>query len=176
MISRDAGAYRGQYVVGDGLDWPYKATSWQPLMTCFSRWVREVKDDLDTPDLWAGLQREASLLRGAYAEAGDNTPFTGQEREEIVWRLRELESEVAQTCTLQERQVEDFHAKIDYLVEAAGRVGRIDWLNLCLLPNHRRPARACTLHLPSPSEMPAGYRSPLWARLPEVANRVTLGG
>jgi hypothetical protein len=131
MIRRDASLYyAGRYVVGDGLDSPYDPSSWQHLMTRFSRWISEVKDDLDTPDLWAELQREADLLRGASTEARDNAPFTQQEQEEIERRLRELESQVAQTCTLPERDVENLHAKIDYLVEAAGRVGRIDWRNL----------------------------------------------
>jgi len=131
MIRRDAGVfYRGRCGVGDEVDLPYEASSWRFLLTRFSRWVNEVKIDLNTPDLWAELQREADLLRGASTEARDNAPFTQQEQQEIERRLRELESEVAQTCSIPEREVEDLHAKIDYLVEAAGRVGRIDWRNI----------------------------------------------
>ena len=74
-IGGDARLYRGRCIVGDGIDWPYEH-GWQALMTRFSRWVRDVKNDLDTPDLWAELRREADLLRGAPTEAGDNTPFT----------------------------------------------------------------------------------------------------
>jgi len=130
IIGGNAGHYRGHSVVGDGMEWSYEVYSWQTVMTRFSRWVSEVKNDLETPDLWAELRKEAELLRGAYTEAGDNAPFTLPEQEEIERRLRELESQVAQTCTLRGPEVEDLHAKIDYLVEAARRVGRIDWLNL----------------------------------------------
>jgi len=75
-------------------------------MTRCSGWVSEVKNDLDTPDLWAELWRQADLLRGAYTEAGDNTPFTRQEQEEIERRLRELEAQVMQTSSFPERKVE----------------------------------------------------------------------
>jgi hypothetical protein len=130
IIGGDAGDYRGHSVVGDGVEWPYEVYSWHSLMTRFSRWVSEVKTDLDTPDLWAELRSETDLLRSAHTGAGDNTPFTRQEQKEIELRLRELEAQVAQTCSLPEREVENLNAKIDYLVKAAGRVGRIDWRNL----------------------------------------------
>jgi hypothetical protein len=31
-------------------------------MTRFKRWINEVKEDLNTPELWAELQRDAQLL------------------------------------------------------------------------------------------------------------------
>jgi hypothetical protein len=61
VIGGNAGHYIGNYVVGDGVNWPYEVYSWEPVMSRFSRWVKEVKDDVDTPDLWAELQRDASL-------------------------------------------------------------------------------------------------------------------
>jgi hypothetical protein len=130
VFGGNAGHYVGRSVVGDAIDWPYEAYSWQSLITRFSRWVKDVKDDLDTPDLWAELQRDARLLGGVFGEANENTPFTSEEQKDIEQRLREVEAHVRGTYSLSEREMEILHTKIDYLVGAAGRFGRIDWLNI----------------------------------------------
>jgi hypothetical protein len=62
IVRREAGYYVGQSVVGDGHVWPYSPCSWQTLIPQVSRWLEEVKHDLNTPDLWAELRREAELL------------------------------------------------------------------------------------------------------------------
>jgi hypothetical protein len=129
VFGGNAGHYVGRYVVGDGIDWPYEVYSWQTLMTRFSGWVKDVRGDLDTPDLWAELQRDAGLLGGVSGEANENTPFTSEEQKDIEQRLREMEAHVRRTCSLPEPEMENLHTKIDYLVDAAGRLGRIDWRN-----------------------------------------------
>ncbi|MFZ0592832.1 MAG: hypothetical protein WAM39_20395 [Bryobacteraceae bacterium] len=129
VIGGNAGHYVGRYVVGDAIvDWPYEVYSWESFMTRFGRWARDVKGDLDTPDLWAELQRGAGLLGGVSGEANENTPFTSEEQKGIQRRLREMEAHV-RSHSLPEPEMEILHTKIDYLVDAAGRLGRIDWGN-----------------------------------------------
>jgi hypothetical protein len=73
----DPSHYVGRYVVGDGPDWPFEAYSWQAVIPRISRWLGEVKDDLETPDLWAELERDARLIFGAASDdLAANTPFT----------------------------------------------------------------------------------------------------
>jgi hypothetical protein len=129
IFGGDALHYVGRYLVGDGPDWPYDVYSWEALMTRFSRWLREVKLDLDMPDLWAELQDEAKMLGGTPGEANENTPFTREEQKDIEQRLREVEARVTRTYSLPEPERGILNAKIDYLVDAAGRLGRIDWRN-----------------------------------------------
>jgi hypothetical protein len=94
-----------------------------------SEWLEEVKRDLATPDLWAELQGEAELLGGAFDKATKNTPFTREEQNDIEQRLREVEGHVRRTYSLPEPKMKILNAKIDYLVDAAGHLGRIDWRN-----------------------------------------------
>jgi hypothetical protein len=129
IFGRDATRYVTRYVVGDGPDWPSDVYSWEALVTRISAWLKEVRVDLDTPDLWAELRREADLLGGASRDANENTPFTLEEQKDIERRLREVERHVRRTYSLPEPQMEILSAKIDYLVDAAGRLGRIDWRN-----------------------------------------------
>jgi hypothetical protein len=126
----DDGHYVGRYVAGDLPDWPYEEYSWETLMTRVSSWLRDVKLDLDTPDLWAEMQGEAELLGGTSGEANDNTPFTPEEQKEIELRLREVEQRVKEAYSLSAEQMTALNVKIDYLVDAVGRLGRNDWRNI----------------------------------------------
>jgi len=127
FIGGDASHYHGSYVVGDATAWPYDAYSWQNVMQRLSRWLEDAKRDLDMPDLWAGLQREAKLLGVASNETVANTPFTQDEQKVITAQLGELAASVKHDYSLSEAQAEVLDEKIDLLVEAAGRVGRKDW-------------------------------------------------
>ncbi len=127
VVGGNAGHYIGRYAAGDATAWPYDSYSWQNLMTRISRWLEDVKRDLETPDLWAELQREAELLGDASNEVTNNTPFTPDEQKEIVERLREMAGYVRHTYSLSEEQMRVLGAKIDYLIDAAGRLGRTDW-------------------------------------------------
>jgi hypothetical protein len=59
-------------------------------MPRISWWLEEVKQDLDTPDLWAELKREAQLLGADSSVVTENTAFTVDEQREIARRLKEL--------------------------------------------------------------------------------------
>ena len=90
IVRSEIGYYVGQYLVGDGVVWPTNPTSWQTLMPRISRWLEEVKQDLDTPDLWAELKREAQLLGADSSVVTENTAFTVDEQREVARRLKEL--------------------------------------------------------------------------------------
>lgn len=108
----------------------YEAYSWQSVMPRVTAWLEEVKRDLQTPDLWAELQREAELLLGGSDDDAENTPFTLDEQKEIARRLREAATYVKSTYSFSAAQAQALDAKVDYLVRAAGRSGRIDWRNI----------------------------------------------
>ena len=86
------GHHVGCYVVRDAPAWPFEAYSWQALITRISRWLEEVKHDLEIPDLWAELQREAELIGTSFDDISENPPFTLDEQKEIAERLQELVS------------------------------------------------------------------------------------
>jgi hypothetical protein len=119
------------YIVGDGIEWPISAYSWRTISPRISSWLADVKLDLETPDLWAELQQEAQLLGKISDDVTKNTPFTPDEQNEIAARLRALAEHAQHTYTLSASQARALDTKIDYLVNAARRLGRIDWLNVC---------------------------------------------
>jgi hypothetical protein len=129
-IGGGPGHYLVRCVVGDGPIWPFEAYNWQPMIPRIKRWLEEAKHDLEMPDLWAELQREAGLLGAKSDEVIENTPFTPDEQKEIARRLKELAQRARRTHSLSEAQMGVLNAKLDYLANAAGRLGRIDWRNV----------------------------------------------
>lgn len=113
-------------------DWPalqIEKYSWGGVMTSFDAWLYQLKSDLETPDLWAELQGEAKLFGDASNTTDDNTPFTQQEKKEIAGQLRKLGEQAQNTYSLSEIQVKELDIKLDYLIKASDRIGRIDWRN-----------------------------------------------
>jgi hypothetical protein len=107
--------YVGYRIVGEGPDWRYEVHSWEPLLSRVSTWASEVKLDLETPDLWAEMQREIKLLRAASDDLTGNTPFTLDEQKEIARRLQELSEHARTTYALSPAQMLVLEAKLDYL-------------------------------------------------------------
>jgi hypothetical protein len=118
-------------VVGDSaLLWPYEAFTWTKVPEKVRQWAEEVKRDVDTPDLWADLQREREILAGARYEAVENTLFTLDEQAQIAKQLREIKEYLKKTYSLSGEQMSRVEAKLDEAEEAACRIGRKDWLLL----------------------------------------------
>ncbi|THD68420.1 MAG: hypothetical protein E7813_10340 [Bradyrhizobium sp.] len=130
IVRRESGYYVGQYVVGDASAWPYSPGGWESLMPRVSRWLEEVKRDLETPDLWAEFQREAKLLEAGSNAVTENRPFTPKEQREIAARLQELAKYEKETYPLSPVQTKALDAKLDYLIDASNRLGRKDWLTV----------------------------------------------
>jgi hypothetical protein len=131
-IGSGHGHYDTDYVIGDGPNWPLRVYSWQTVIPRISRWLEDVKRDLETPDLWAELQRDAQLLLGATSDLDtENTPFTPDEQNKITTQLHDLAERARHKYSLSVAQLRDLNAKLDYLVNATRRFGRKDWLMVC---------------------------------------------
>jgi hypothetical protein len=127
-VSPESAYYVGKSLVGDGSVWPTGPSGWQSLLARVSGWLQEVKRDLDTPDLWAELQRETQLLGAGSSVVTENTPFTPDEQREIAGRLDEAAKHVSETNLLSMAKMQVLQEKIDYLITASSRFGRKDWL------------------------------------------------
>jgi hypothetical protein len=105
---------------------------WRETFLCGWSTPQLELDDTETPDLWDELRRETELLTGISDEAFENTPFTPNEHNEIVRQLNQVREHARNAYALSEPQLTDPDLKLDYLVDAANRLGRKDWINLCV--------------------------------------------
>jgi hypothetical protein len=129
IVGGRPGHYVGRYTFAEGMDRPYEDFRWDAVMSHVNRWLQLVKRDLDTPDLWAELRREAELLGGGSNNVIANTLFTSEEQKEISQRLNKLSKDVSNAISLSKAQKQILNEKIDYLIDGSRRLGRKDWLN-----------------------------------------------
>jgi len=128
LLEGDISKYTAKAVVGESEKWPGGLpTFWVQVEERVRGWAEEVKEDVDTPDLWAELRREREILTGARYEDVENTPFTLDEQAAITEHLRETKEYVARAHSLSAAQVLHLEAKLDDIAAAAGRMGRKDW-------------------------------------------------
>jgi|ERR1700722_17518850 len=59
----------------------------------------------------------------------ENTPFTEDEQLEIARRLVEIKTHMETAHDLSSDQMRSLEGRLNYLQEAAGRMGRVDWRN-----------------------------------------------
>jgi hypothetical protein len=128
VLRGDVTDYAVRRVAGDGPVQERTGLSWYRVEEQIGLWLSEVKWHVNMPDLWAELQRKRGLLAAISDDAVENTPFTDAERQQIAEQLQELKEYVGRTRSLSEPQMRLLDERIDYLVDAAKRVGRRDWL------------------------------------------------
>lgn len=104
--------------------------SWNEVVeTTFPEWLSFVEREVSAPDLWGQLSAERELVDAASGPA-ENTPFTPEERGQISAQLEEIREFLFATEELSAERQQAIESRLKYLEEAAGRLGRIDWVNI----------------------------------------------
>lgn len=78
LLEGDPGHYMTTAFVGEEPDppWSSDAFTWPTVEGRVETWSLKVKNDIDTPDLWAEIERAREILTGARYEDVENTQFT----------------------------------------------------------------------------------------------------
>jgi hypothetical protein len=111
----------------DGIKHRERAGSWDYVFVYVQQWIAFVKQEHEAPDLWADLRRQRELIIG---EDVENTPFSAAELEQLARHVRETSDHVHTTFELEPGEYELIESRLEYLVEASRRVGRVDWRHL----------------------------------------------
>ena len=101
---------------------------WPRMLALVSAWLEYVKREFEAPELWRELEREREVIGGM--AAAENSPFSPAEQTQIAEQLRELKEFVRANYQLNGTQLGAIDSRLDYLSEAATRLGRLDWRNL----------------------------------------------
>lgn len=102
----------------------------------FDEWIRLVKYELTTPDLWEELFKHKKLGRNSDIK---NIPFTSEEQNHLTTKLDEMKLKITQSVNTQQlsakqvqEQIQVIENQFEYIKTALSRFGRIDWKNLAL--------------------------------------------
>jgi hypothetical protein len=104
---------------------------WEEVLPLVALWLSYLRREIRAPDLWRELERERELVTSPPSTT-ENTPFTPAEQAQIARQLEEIKGYVRQTHQLTVAQYEAIDVRLDYLTEAATRIGRIDWRTMLL--------------------------------------------
>lgn len=125
VLERNGTRYVGRYQAGDSAQWPFlDLSSWGDVESRISGWLRDVKTDVETPDLWAELRGERETLGSTTVATVDNTPFTPEEQTAILEQLQQIKEYVTATYTLPHMEMQAFEERLDYVAAAVSRLGR----------------------------------------------------
>jgi hypothetical protein len=104
------------------------ATSFEFLEHPFKAWLSYMQRELEAPDLWS-LVREPGTIFTAVGAATDNRPFTAPEITQVVIAIDTARSYLRDAGVAGDALAQA-NQKLDYLVDAAKRSGRMDWFNI----------------------------------------------
>lgn len=91
-------------------------------------WLTDVEKYLQTPDLWSELLQDPGV-EDLIDKPDNNSQFDASEQAEIATWAAELKQSAAEQYALDGKQMKALEEKLDYLVDASSRLGRVDWLN-----------------------------------------------
>jgi hypothetical protein len=120
-------AYRVRWRVANGPSHDrVMCKDWEDVKLQAEAWARELVYVTQTPDFWATYQSSGQFFTGP-DQPVDNGPFTTRERAAIEGRIEEVKRQARANPELTEDQISAIGEKLDYLKEAADRVGKKDW-------------------------------------------------
>ena len=106
----------------------HNATSWNDRLRFFARWVQSLKREIETPDLWAEMEKYRLSFSLTLPEWPANEPISASEAEKIVEKLSLLADRIEQQFQLSVEHKEFVRSKLNYLAEAARWQRSVDWV------------------------------------------------
>ena len=114
--------------VVDGFRWEIEdSPSFDDLLHTIPSWADEINQVARTPDLWAELRRSRELVLEIQSADIGNTPFTIDERRQIVLELEAIKEQVKEQFDLTSDQIASIDEWKNGVAEASERIGRKDW-------------------------------------------------
>lgn len=94
-------------------------------------WLQYLKREFETPDLWTTIAGERAFMLGTTdVRNTTNSLFSNTEREHLSRSLNEIRAYIKTTHLVPDDRITYVEERLQYLEEAAGRMGRKDWINL----------------------------------------------
>ena len=119
-----------QFKVGDYRPRSALYIAWDSLLKYCDTWARDLKEDIETPDLWAAVRSTREFLSEPKSAAVASTLFTQAEQAEISTQIQEIKNYIRNNLSITNDQLSDIEAQLDEADEAASRINRKDWLLL----------------------------------------------
>jgi len=106
--------------------------NWDLQIAYVEKWLNYLNREISEPDLWASLANSRLDCTLNIDPQEDNKPFTFTEVNQITTGVNEMRQYLESEFSDVKNANEIIGNKLDYLVDAAKRQGRKDWLHTCI--------------------------------------------
>jgi hypothetical protein len=103
--------------------------SWRIKGPQLKEWLERLREEVQTPDLWAEIAKERALSDAASSMV-ENQRFTVTEQQQIAGALVELKQYLLAAKETDEKQRIFIDRQFKYLEGSSRRLGRKDWLTI----------------------------------------------
>ncbi len=104
--------------------------SWQLEVQYVIKWLSSLKREISIIDPWDEIEKYIPGENVDFKSEGANEPFTFSQVEHITKSLNKLKEEIDKNYTLNQEQAAIVQSKLDYLIDRAKNIGRLDWKNI----------------------------------------------
>ena len=125
-------AYSPQSISNAGQIYLDSELPWEDVVRFFTDWLKELKVELDTPDLWEIIHKENTLLEAAGIREFENNIISDGELVMIEKGITEIKEFIFRTQSPSEEQKEFIDGRLNYLVESGKRNAKAGWIQLAI--------------------------------------------
>jgi hypothetical protein len=104
--------------------------SWDEKKKYISRWLQNLKRELDLPDKWAELLKSSQTIEW-HLTSSEGDRFSYQEVEEIIAAKERAKIRISE-LRLTPEQSRLIEEKLDYIAEKSKSLGKVDWKNIMI--------------------------------------------
>ena len=103
-------------------------SEWGPVEPYIVNWLAYLKRELEEPDLWARIVSYQLPDGSIPSDDTSNEQFTALEVDQLERSINEVRGFLVENYG-DNAEIND---KLDYLIESSKRMGRKDWVNICI--------------------------------------------
>lgn len=105
---------------------------WDLQLKNVKKWLAYLERELSQPDLWEDLEKHRISYDEKIASDSGNEPFTVAQVEQLAEGIENIRSYLFNEFKDLSEAKNLINHKLDYLVEASKRQGRVDWFHTCI--------------------------------------------
>ncbi|MDF0675682.1 MAG: hypothetical protein P0120_15280 [Nitrospira sp.] len=126
-----SGEYSASFSPGENIIKEVRPSlNWMGVEIHFTRWMDNLKEEIEALDLWAAISSDTQLIKSASDQ--DNRPFTPDEQIQFKKALNEIKAYLIKSHSLTGARLETIEGRLSYLEEAVTRMGRKDAIHIAI--------------------------------------------
>lgn len=103
---------------------------WTGVIVTFDDWLINLKEEIETPDLWKEMFDVTSNIIENVDE--NNSFYNDVEVKTIKLLTEDFINKIKDNLNIEKEKLESIEKKLDHVIEQVNKIGKIDWKNLLL--------------------------------------------